>query len=89
MKIVSKLPLTVDNEIYSGECFLLELDEYPEELEQYCFQRKKALIGQQEYEVFVVMSHYREGDVEGDELSVYLLSEEDSDIIDQELVFTE
>ena len=89
MKIIAELPLEVDNEVYCGRCRLLVLDEYPDLLEQRCFNKMKVLIEGQEYEIFPVMSHYKEGDIEGDELSVYLLADIEGSLLDNELEFME
>ena len=85
MKIIGELSLEVENEVYSGRCRLLLLDEYDEQLEADCFRKIRAMISGQEYEIFPVMSHYKEGDIEGDELSVYLLADPEGSLLDCEL----
>ena len=89
MKIIGELPLEVDNEVYCGKCRLLVLDEYPPLLEENCFRKMRVLIGGQEHEIFPVMSHYKEGDIEGDELSVYLLADPEETLLEQIVAFVE
>ena len=85
MKITGEMWLEVDNEIYTGTCRLLELDEYDDDLYCLCFNKVKALIGERKFEIFPVMSHFREGDVESDMLTVYLLSDDDETLLGQQL----
>ena len=54
MRITEEIDITVDNEIYSGNCMFINLDEYPEDIDEWVMTIRKVMIDDQIIDCFII-----------------------------------
>ena len=88
MRITEELDISVDNEIYTGNCKFINLDEYPEDIDEWVFTIKKVRIDDKIIDCFII-----NGTVEDDygnqyeQINLYLLKDIEESYIGKELSF--
>ena len=88
MRITEELDISVDNEVYKGNCKFINLDEYPEDIDEWVFKIKKVIVDDVIIDCFII-----NGTVEDsygnkyEQINLYLLKDIEESYIGKELLF--
>lgn len=88
MKIIEELNIEVDNDIYKGNCKFINLDNYPDNIDEYELKTIKVEIKGNEIDCFIATGTVEDAyGMQYEQINLYLLKDIEESLLDEEVTF--
>jgi hypothetical protein len=84
MKIIEELNIEVDNDIYKGNCKFINLDSYPDNIDEYELKTVEVEIKGNEIDCFIATGTVEDAyGMQYEQINLYLLKDIDESLLDE------
>lgn len=88
MKIIEELNIEVDNDIYKGNCKFINLDCYPDNIDEYELKIVKVEIKGNVIDCFIATGTVEDAyGMQYEQINLYLLKDIEESLLDEEVTF--